>query len=62
MQNFGEGWRELRAAARDKKEENSNLLHERFPKLGLLYGSFGVLCPRGRYVYIGRQTLHLHVN
>jgi hypothetical protein len=30
--------------------------------MGSSYGSFGVICPRGRYIYIGRKTLHLHVN
>jgi len=29
---------------------------------GAPYGSFGVLCPRSWYIYIGRKTLHLHVN
>ena len=30
-----------------REGEKSNLLHEGFLKLGLSYGSFGVLCPRG---------------
>jgi hypothetical protein len=47
----------------DKKGENSNLLHERFSKLGAPL-TVVLVCfyPRDRYVYIGRKTLHLHVN
>ena len=50
------------ATARER-EEKYNLLHEGFSKLGAPpYGSFGVLCPRGWLIYIGRKTPHIHVN
>jgi len=43
--------------------EKSDFLQEGFPKTkGSSYVNFGMLCPRGRYRYIGRKTPHLHVN
>jgi hypothetical protein len=51
MKNFGEGWRELRAAARDNSGGGRRQRRRR--KTGLA----------GRPdIYIGRNTLHLHVN
>jgi hypothetical protein len=44
------------------KIENSILLYEGILKGLPLYGSFGVLCPRGRYTYIGRRTRHVYIN
>ena len=29
---------------------------------GSPYGSFGVLCPRGWQIYIGRKTPHIYIN
>jgi hypothetical protein len=50
------------ATARERGEKY-NLLHEIFPKLGAPL-TVVLMCfyPRGRYVYIGRKTFHLHVN
>ena len=43
--------------------EKSNLLHEGFSKLGgSPYGSFGVLCSRGWYRFIGIKTPHIYIN
>ena len=44
-----------------KKEGKINLLPRDSPTRGFPYGSFGVLNPRGWYIYIGRKTLHIYI-
>ena len=45
------------------REEEKNLIYytRDFQTIGSPYGSFGVLFPRGWYIFIGRKTPHIYI-
>ena len=58
-----DGWAGQCGGDGDDEEEKILIYYTRdFSTRGSLYGSFGVLCPRGWYRFIERKTPHIYIN